>query len=150
MDDATLEAAKTGNLGQLLLRSARLFDTIAFGRFAASHGEVRRAHLNLMPHLDLEGTRLTELAQRAEISKQAAGQLVSDLEDAGYVARKPDPTDQRAKIVTLTERGRRGMMDGLTIFRTLQDEVADEVGDDAVARLVEALAEVLPALESRA
>lgn len=150
MDDASIEAAKAGNLGQLLLRSARLFDAIAFARFAAHRGDVRRAHLNLMPHLDLEGTRITELARRAEITKQAVGQLVSDLEAAGYVERTPDPTDQRAKIVRLTKEGRRGMLEGLAIFRELQAELADEVGEGAVTRLVEALAEVLPALESRA
>ncbi len=150
MDDASIEAAKAGNLGQLLLRSARLFDAVAFARFAQKRGDVRRAHLNLMPHLDLEGTRITELARRAEITKQAVGQLVSDLEAAGYVERTPDPTDQRAKIVRLTEEGRRGMLDGLAIFRDLQAELADEVGEGAVDRLVDALAEVLPALESRA
>lgn len=148
-DDA-LEAAKRGNLGQLLLRSARLFDGLAFARFAQAHPQIRRAHLQLMPHLDLEGTRITELARRAEITKQAVGQLVTDLEAAGYVERTPDPSDQRAKIVTLTERGRRGMMDGLGVFAQLVHELSAEVGERTIDRLIEDLESLQAALEKRA
>lgn len=149
MDDDQIEAAKRANLGQLLLRSARLFDDIAFERFTARHPEVRRAHLNLMPHLDIEGTRITELARRAEISKQAVGQLVTDLEAQGYVERQPDPTDQRAKIVALTRDGKKGMLDGLGIFKQLERELAAELGDDVIEQLVAALERLLPAIETR-
>ena len=146
MDDP-IEAAKRGNLGQLLLRSARLFDALAFARWSQRHPGVRRAHLQLMPHLDLEGTRITELARRAEITKQAVGQLVSDMEDAGYVERRPDPTDQRAKIVVLTRRGRRGMIEGLATFADLVDELRTEVGDDVVEATRAGLEAILAALE---
>lgn len=144
-----IEAAKRGNLGQLLLRSSRLFDALAFGRWSKRHPEVRRAQLQLMPHLDLEGTRITELARRAQITKQAVGQLVSDLEEAGYVERQPDPGDQRAKIVVLTRRGRRGMMDGLSTFADLVDELRTEVGDETIDATREGLEAILAALESR-
>jgi DNA-binding MarR family transcriptional regulator len=147
-DDA-LEAAKQGNLGQLLLRSARLFDALAFGRFAKAHPEIRRAHLQLMPHLDLEGTRITELARRAEITKQAVGQLVTDLEAVGYVERRPDPTDQRAKIVTLTERGRSGVLEGLAVFAQVVEDLRAEVGSETVDRLTRDLEALLGALERR-
>lgn len=149
-NDDQVAAAKQGNLGQLLLRSARLFDALAFASWSAKHPNVRRAHLQLIPHLDLGGTRITELARRAEISKQAVGQLVSDLEAAGYVERTPDPTDQRAKIVTLTRRGRRGMLDGLATFAQLVDSLRDEVGAQTVTRLTEDLGAMLTALERRA
>lgn len=144
-----IEDAKRGNLGQLLLRSARLFDGLAFARFAKKHPEVRRAHLQLMPHLDLEGTRITELARRAEITKQAVGQLVSDMEEAGYVERRPDPRDQRAKIVVLTKRGRKGVLDGLSVFSELMGELRAELGEDAIDELTTHLTSLLEALERR-
>jgi DNA-binding MarR family transcriptional regulator len=102
-----------------------------------------------MPHLDLEGTRITELARRAEITKQAVGQLVTDLEAVGYVERRPDPTDQRAKIVTLTERGRSGVLEGLAVFAQVVEDLRAEVGSETVDRLTRDLEALLGALERR-
>jgi DNA-binding MarR family transcriptional regulator len=144
-----IEAAKTGNLGQLLLRAARLFDTLAFARWSGRHPGVRRAHLQLMPHLDLEGTRITELARRAQITKQAVGQLVSDMEAAGYVERRPDPADGRAKIVVLTDRGREGMIDGLQTFAGLARELEADVGEAEMEALVAGLEALNRALDQR-
>ena len=66
--------------------------TVAQGRIAARIGE--------------HGTRLTELAEQAQVTKQTAGFLVDQLERAGYVRRVPDPTDGRARLVCFAERGR--------------------------------------------
>lgn len=149
MTSDSIDAAKQRNLGQLLLRSARLFDGLAFARASELLPGIRRAHLQLMPHLDLEGTRITELARRAEITKQAVGQLVSDMEAAGYVERFADPDDQRAKIVKLTKRGRRAILDGLSVFTKLASELAEEVGEEEIDRLVDGLDSLLGALERR-
>jgi DNA-binding MarR family transcriptional regulator len=147
VSNEAIEAAKRANLGQLLLRSARLFDTMAFSRWSKHHRGIRRAHLQLMPHLDLEGTRITELARRAEITKQAVGQLVTDMEEAGYVERRPDPSDQRAKLVVLTRRGRKAMLEGLAVFKGIEAELREAVGAETVDGLVAGLAALLPALE---
>lgn len=144
-----IETAKAGNLGQLLMRAARLFDGMAFARWCADHPGVRRAHLQLMPHLDLEGTRITELARRAEITKQAVGQLVADMEEAGYVERRPDPGDGRAKMVVLTEQGRRGMLDGLQTFARLASELEGEVGPERMSNLLDGLQALGAALDRR-
>ena len=144
-----IEAAKAGNLGQLLLRSARLYDTIVFSRFAAGHPEFRRSHVQLMPHLDLEGTRITVLAERAGVSKQAIAQVVNDMEAAGHVERRPDPTDGRAKVVVLTAQGRAAVVQGLGALAALRHELAEEVGPDELAQLQSLLEKLLPALEKR-
>lgn len=52
------------------------------------------------------GIRLTELAERAQLSLAATSELVNDLADLGYLTRRPDPTDGRAKLIDLTGRGR--------------------------------------------
>ena len=66
----------------------------------------RPAHSGVFAHIDVEGgTRLTELARRANITPQAMGELVDDLERMGYVTRRPDPEDRRAKLIALTPRG---------------------------------------------
>jgi DNA-binding MarR family transcriptional regulator len=63
------------------------------------------AHSMVFVHIDLDGIRLTELAARASMTPQAMGELVDDLQQLGYVERIPDPTDRRAKLIVLTDRG---------------------------------------------
>mgnify|MGYP002336095740 CR=1 FL=1 len=78
------------------------------GAFAqAGYPELRPAHMSIFQHVDHppHGTRITELAERAQMTKQSMGQLVTDMERLGFVERIPDPTDQRAKIVRLTDLG---------------------------------------------
>lgn len=148
MGSDSIDAAKQRNLGNLLLRSARLFDALAFERWSAGHPSIRRAHLQLMPHLDLDGTRITELARRAEISKQAVGQLVTDMEAGGYVQRVPDPSDQRAKMVVLTKRGRDAVIDGLAVFDALKGELIAKLGAEVIEELIDGLERLSPALDS--
>lgn len=90
-----------------LLRQAysRLGHRIVDGVIAAGYQQ-RPAHSGVFAHIDLAGTRLTELAARANMTPQAMGELVDDLERLGYVERQPDPTDRRAKLIVLTTRGR--------------------------------------------
>jgi DNA-binding MarR family transcriptional regulator len=57
-------------------------------------------------YLDAAGTTVSTLAERAEMTKQAMGELVAYLEERGYVDRVPDPSDRRAKLVRPTAKGR--------------------------------------------
>jgi DNA-binding MarR family transcriptional regulator len=60
----------------------------------------------IFENLDPEGTRLTVLAARAGLTHQSVGEVVTELERRGYVERIPDPSDKRARLVSLTDRGR--------------------------------------------
>jgi len=75
----------------------------------AAHGfrDVRPAHNAVFQYLDAAGTTVSNLAERAEMTKQAMAELVAHLEDRGYVDRVPDPADRRAKLVRPTAKGRR-------------------------------------------
>ncbi len=68
-------------------------------------GTVTEVHLTLFRNLDLGGTRLTEIASRARMTKQAMAELVDKAERLGFVARLPDPDDGRAKTVVFTPAG---------------------------------------------
>ena len=70
------------------------------------HPEVRSAHGNVLQYLDDGGTRVSVLAQRAQMTKQSMAQLVAHLEQHDYVERVTDPSDGRAKLVRATDRGR--------------------------------------------
>lgn len=69
-------------------------------------GQLRR-RCSVVENIDPAGSRLTELAARARMTHQSMGEAVSALEDRGYLERRPDPCDGRARLVCLTSEGRR-------------------------------------------
>jgi DNA-binding MarR family transcriptional regulator len=101
-------AARTGpeNLG-VLLREPFMVMSERLHSYFAEHGhpEVRPPHGNVLQYLDDEGTRVRDLAARAQITKQSMAELVVHLERHGYVERVPDPSDRRAKLVRATAKG---------------------------------------------
>lgn len=79
--------------------------------------DITLAQSRLLQRLDPRGMRLTDLAEQARVTKQTAGELVGQLERSGYVVRTPDPSDARARLVTLSDKG-------LALCRVAADEVA--------------------------
>jgi DNA-binding MarR family transcriptional regulator len=95
------------NLAILLREPFRAGTELLHQRLAErGHPEVRPPHGNVFQYLDDAGTRVSVLAQRAQITKQSMAELVVHLERHGYVERVPDPSDRRAKLVKATARGR--------------------------------------------
>lgn len=93
-------------LGAMMREALRtLSDRVARDLHSAGFTDLRPSHLAVFQHLDADGTRLTGLAARAQMTKQSMGALVDDLERLGYVEKFPDPTDGRARIVVRTDRG---------------------------------------------
>ena len=82
----------------------RLNERIREGVVAAGH-PIRPAHSAVFVNIDREGSRLTQLAERAAMTPQAMGELVDDLASLGYVERVADPADRRAKLIMLTGPG---------------------------------------------
>jgi DNA-binding MarR family transcriptional regulator len=93
---------------------------------------------NLFHHLREGGLRLTELAERTHATKQAMRYTINQLEAAGYVERVPDPTDGRAKIIRLTERGLEGRRVADEIIASIVHECVQELGEERM-RQFEAL-----------
>ena len=99
-------SANSPNLGILLREPYRIASARLHERFAErGHPEVRAPHGNVMQYLDADGTRVSVLAERAQMTKQSMAELVDHLERHGYVERVPDPADRRAKLVRATARG---------------------------------------------
>src|ERR687897_318457 len=97
---------RTG-LGLLLREPYRIGNDELHRRIAAAgHPAVRAPHGDVFAFLDAGGTSVSELARRAQVTKQSMAELVAHLERHGYVERVPDPSDRRAKLVRATERGR--------------------------------------------
>ena len=106
MPGAEPEEAEELNVGLLLLIPYRAMESRVFSALAAAgFDDFTPAQARVMQRIGPEGTRLTELAEAAQVTKQTAGFLVDQLERAGYVRRTPDPRDARARLVRIAERG---------------------------------------------
>ncbi len=129
---ALLEQRKGQSSLQVLFRVARLLNERALQRVRARPGAkgLTAAHLALLPHIDLDGTRAVELARRVGISKQAVGQLIDDLEQLGVCERLVDPNDKRAKLVCFTKRGKRQLLEGLELLQELERECEQWLGQE--------------------
>ncbi|HVP60769.1 MAG TPA: MarR family transcriptional regulator [Myxococcaceae bacterium] len=146
-----LEGRKRGSLLQELFRLARLLDEAAVARVAsAGAARLRTSHTALLPHLDLEGTRLVDLAARVGTSKQAVGQLVDDLEGMGMVERVPDPDDGRARRIRFTRAGLQALLHGLGVLEQLERDLASAIGRTKVEQLREGVEAALRAVEAQA
>ena len=139
-----LDAEKAQTTVQLLFKAARLLNERAISRVRErTKKPVRVAHTTLLPHVDLEGTRLTDLATRLGVTKQAAAQLVDELVEMGLLERAPDPGDARAKLVRFTKRGKAAIFDGLAVLKELEAEIESVVGAPKLRTLHEVLTAIV-------
>ena len=104
--------------------------------------DVRPTHGCVFRFVHGDGMRLTELASLAGLTKQSVGEIVDDLAKLGYLERYPDPTDRRAKLIRLTEKGLEAQRIGFSLFAKLEEEWADAFGADRVAALRTLLEEI--------
>lgn len=131
---------------ELLFRAARLVNEAAIARIHGADGRLRIAHTTLFPHITTNGVRLTELADKLGVTKQAIGPLVDDLEREGFVERIDDPSDRRAKLIRWTRKGQRAMLRGLGVLAELEGELARDVGQARLAELGDACEQLIAAL----
>ena len=108
----------------------------------AGHDAVRPAHGAVLQFLDDEGTRVSALAERAQMTKQSMAELVAYLEARGYVERVPDPRDRRARLVRPTERGRELSPIAHVAFAETEARWAERLGASGMAELRRLLEEL--------
>lgn len=148
---AKLHEAKTASWAQLLFKCSRLLNERALELLAQrTKQRLRPSHTALFPHIDLQGTRPSVLAERLGISKQAVGQLVEDLEVMGLLERVADPEDGRARLVCFSAQGKKGLFMGLALLGELEAGVAKKVGAGDVAHMHKTLLRLLDVLETAA
>lgn len=136
-----------GHIGPLLRDPAlTLNELISEGLAAAGFADFRPAHGTVGQHIADEGSRVTELAELAQVSKPTIVYLVNDLERLGYVERVPDPADGRAKLVRMTERGIRAQRAGREIAIRVERDWAEMIGEEDFALMKELLGRLHEAL----
>lgn len=135
-------------VGQLLVRLTRQFrQDLAAPRADHGYGDIRDPHLQIFGNIGTGGVRLTELAARAQLSLAATSELVNDLAALGYLARSPDPQDGRAKLIDLTDRGRRLLADAGDRVADIEARWSKLVSADDFAHMCATMQRLLDALD---
>ena len=101
------------------------------------------AHSAVFAQIVPEGSRLTDLARGANMSPQAMGELVDELEQLEYVVRHPDPTDRRAKLIVLTPKGRDCIAAGMATIEGIEQQLTELLGERGHRELRRLLTKVL-------
>jgi DNA-binding MarR family transcriptional regulator len=101
------------------------------------------AHSAVFAQIAPDGSRLTDLARRANMSAQAMGELVDELEQLGYVVRRPDPTDRRAKLIILTRKGQACIAAGIATIEGIEQQLTDRLGERGHRQLRRLLTKLL-------
>ena len=135
--DSPLSSFRRGHIGRAMFRALAAFQA-RFAEEIRARGfeDFRHADVEIIARLPAEGgARVTDIAERSPISKQAVGKLVKGLEARGYVARQPDPDDGRASRIVLTERGRAFLVAGMEIISEIEADWRTHLGAANFTRL---------------
>lgn len=134
MTSDPLDTQRSASLGRLIAR-AHLRISSDLAKRSEIDRDLSPAQKSALVQLEVSGSRVTTLAKRLGVSKQAASKLVLDLEAKGLVHRTADPDDRRSAVIHFTPRGRTIVQDTVAYFDEIESRIAEEVGAAALSRL---------------
>ncbi len=132
-------SAAEPNLGLLLFIPYRAMESAASAALEAAGHRIPISEARVFQRIAPGGSRLSELAEAAQVSKQTSGSIVDRLASAGYVERVADPVDARARLVTVTPRGQELVRTTLPAIRQVETQWAAHLGPERTRQLREAL-----------
>jgi DNA-binding MarR family transcriptional regulator len=128
-----------------LLRTAYNVLSAAIYRAVSEAGatDMRPAHGNAMEMLAIQdGLRLTDIAARAGMAPQSMGEIVDDLVAKGYLSRREDPADRRAKRIYLTQKGRDTAQASRIALLEIERRISETLGTDTYQEMRRNLAAI--------
>jgi DNA-binding MarR family transcriptional regulator len=134
--------------------AARLLFSVQHELYASlalqCHPDLKPRHGAVMAYIEPAGSRATDLARLSGAHKQVIGTLVDELEQLGYVERRPDPRDRRAKLVVPLPKGLDEMARAGTIMAAIERRHAEAIGERAYARLKRTLRDMIDRQQAHA
>lgn len=127
------------NLGLLLFIPYRFLESAVLAELKTHGHDIPLNQARVFQRIAPGGSRLAELAGAAQVSKQTVGSIVDQLERSGYVRRVPDPSDARARLVTVTAKGQELVEISLPVVREVEAAWAAHLGAARTRQLREAL-----------
>ena len=138
----------SNSLARVLRELSRDFDRKVTRRLRErGHGDISLSHQVVFANIGLGRTRVTELAERAQITQQAMGKTLRELENLGYVERIVDEADRRARAIHLTPRGTQLVEDTVAATEEVKREYAGKIGARELGELEARLREAAVRLE---
>ncbi len=135
MNNTTISEARL-TLGALLRKPYEALQIKVYAGLAArGFGDIRPAHSSVFRYIKPYGSRVSDLAELAEMTKQSMAYLAGNLADLGYVTIAPDPSDARAKLVTLTARGQQVWEALVDLSFDMEAQYAACIGPEKMAQL---------------
>ncbi len=134
-----------GMLGSGLYRATQADCLARLNR--AGYTDLRMRHLALFEGLPREGVRVTTLATRTGMSTQAMGELIDEIEAGGYIERRNDPADRRARLIVFTPKGLRAWEQAAAIIGEMERDYAVMVGAERYAQTRATLEELVAGLD---
>jgi DNA-binding MarR family transcriptional regulator len=130
------------NLGLLLFIPYRYMESAVMAALKARGHDIPLSQARVFQRIDPEGSRLGGLAEAAQVSKQTVGSIVDQLERAGYVRRVPDPSDARARLVTVTAKGQELIEISTPVIHDIEAAWAAHLGRPRTRQLRQILADL--------
>ena len=131
------------NTGLLLYIPYRWLETRVINALTeAGFTDITTAQMKIVQRIGPNGTRLTELAAQAQVTKQTAGFLVNQLEKGGWVERVPDPADKRARLVRITPKGEKAIPIATAAVAEVEAEWTAHLGDQRMTTLRDILTDL--------
>lgn len=128
---------------KLLVQATDAYERELNDRLRAGLGtDLRPAHYVVFRYLEPGGSRVTALAEAAGMTQQSMGELVTHLERSGYVERRPDPADRRARLIVATAAGGKALALAGEHIRRIEEAIAAELGGVTLGEVRTALARV--------
>ena len=138
----------SNNLPRLLREFSRDYERRIWRELSSrGYPEIRPSHSQVFANLGMGSVRVSELAERAQVTQQAMGKMLKELEQMGYIARDTDSRDKRAREIRLTERGIKLAMDSMEAVDHVRRHYDTKVGESELANLEETLRATVNKLE---
>jgi DNA-binding MarR family transcriptional regulator len=122
------------SLGRHLYTLYRIYDSrVLAGLHSAGFKDIRPVHTDIVRSVDVGGSRVTDVATRCNITKQAAGQVIKELVSLGYLSQMTDRKDTRVRMVIFTAKGMNLIVHLGGIFKRIDSKLADVIGTKELA-----------------
>lgn len=145
--------ARRRSLGRHLYTLYRIYDShVLSGLHAAGFLDIRPVHTDILRTVEVGGSRVTDIATRCNITKQAAGQVIKELVALGYLHQMTDRNDTRVRMVVFTGQGMKLILHLGGIFKRIDSRLADAIGKKELAKFrvqVDQMIEKLDSVERR-
>jgi DNA-binding MarR family transcriptional regulator len=138
------EYLKKESWGKIISIIKKQFDQWVLEELAShNHHDFKLGHLPFIMNIASEGISNNELAKRARVTKQAMSKVAKELQELGYIVSQTDPKDGRVIIFSLTDRGKKFVIDARVCVKGLMDEYRGAIGKNKFDSMIQTLLEVI-------